>query len=75
MKSWDLQVSDRASAIKHVDLENTNGAYYNNKIEVIDSVANRYISIINKLHETLFPLHIFINIIFVKLTKILVLPV
>ena len=75
MKSWDLQVSDRASAITHVDRENKNGTFYNIKIEVIDSVAIRYISIINKLHETLFQLHIFINIIFVKLTNILVLPV
>ena len=27
MKSWDLQVSDRASTITHVDREKKNSAY------------------------------------------------
>ena len=30
MKSWDLQVCDRASKITHVDREKKKGAYYNN---------------------------------------------
>ena len=32
MKSWDLQVCDRASTITHVDREKKNSAYYNNKM-------------------------------------------
>ena len=32
MKSWDLQVCDRASMITHVDREKKNSAYQNNKI-------------------------------------------
>ena len=57
MKSWDLQVLDRASTITHVDRENKNGAYSNNKIfyfflVVIDSVAFCYIQYISKYLET-----------------------
>ena len=32
VKSWDLQVCDRASTITHVDREKKNSAYYNNKM-------------------------------------------
>ena len=32
MKSWDLQVCDRASTITHVDREKKNSAYQNNEI-------------------------------------------
>ena len=32
MKSWDLQVCDRASTITHVDREKKNSAYQNIKI-------------------------------------------
>ena len=32
MKSWDLQVCDRASTITHVDREKKNSANYSNEI-------------------------------------------
>ena len=32
VKSWDLQVCDRASTITHVDREKKNSGYYNNKM-------------------------------------------
>ena len=32
VKSWDLQVCDRASTITHVDREKKNSANYNNKM-------------------------------------------
>ena len=32
VKSWDLQVCDRASMITHVDREKKNSVYYNNKM-------------------------------------------
>ena len=32
VKSWNLQVCDRASTITHVDHEKKNSAYYNDKM-------------------------------------------
>ena len=43
MKSWDLQVCDRASTITHVDREKKNSAYPNNKIFIFLGVIDSFI--------------------------------